>query len=309
MADVRREDWTAKKYFASPATSRSDLALLAEKGAATYKAIKDGEIERDESAAMDLGTKVHAAVLEPDLWAEECARLRERIVEKPKFEGKGAKAREQEWIAKLPADAIVCTPTQLAALLTPYRTANAMARSMAGRQTPAARRARRIIELSEREVSYTWTDHDPLLAAGPMRCRCRIDLLCMTPAGPAIADLKTTLDPSDSGFARSAAKLRYLWQSAFYGAPIFEVTGIEPAFAFICIRSKPPYEIAIHDTDPDDIVVAQQQVRAAMRALSAHIASDEWFAPWERGAKDPISGRDTGHQLLEMPAYWARETT
>lgn len=307
MADVQRRDWTAAQYFADPATSRSDLALLASEGAATYKAIKDGEIEREESAAMDLGTKVHAAVIEPDLWAEQCERLRERIVEKPKFEGKGAKAREEEWQAALPADAIVGTPTQIATLVAPYRTANAMARSMAGRQTPAARRARRIIELSEREVSYTWTDTDPLLAAGPMRCRCRIDLLCMTPAGPASADLKTTLDPSDSGFARSAAKLRYLWQPAFYGAPVLEETGIEPTFAFICIRSKPPYEIAIYDVSTDDITAAQQQVRQAMRTLSTCIASGDWSAPWERGAKD-TRGRDVGHQLLEMPAYWAKET-
>lgn len=308
MADVQRRDWTAEQYFADDSISRSDLDEF-EDGPSLYAGRRNGSIPREEpSAAMELGTAVHTAVLEPERWERECAAKVGSIVEKQVFAGKGAKQAEAEWRASLPKGSVVKTFLQREEFLADITKANAMARSLATLQTPAARRARRIIAQCQREVSYTWTDTDPGLAAGPMRCRARLDLLCMTPTGPAIFDLKTTADPSELGFAKSASNLRYLWQPAHYNVPVAEETGIEPTFAFICIRTKRPYDVAIYDVHPDDIAAAKQQVRRTMRVLSACIASGEWSSSWERGAKDP-HGRDSGHQLLKMPPYWARENT
>lgn len=295
MADVQRGGGTAAEYFASPAVSRSDLALFANKGAATYKAIKDGDIERETSASMELGTAVHTAILEPERWAEECASLEARIVQKQDFKGKGARTAEKEWRESLPPGSIVCTTPQREARLANVMTANAMARSLATRKTGAARLARRIIAMSEREIPYTWTDTDEHLAAGPMRMRCRLDLLHLAEDGPIILDLKTTADPEPDAFGRSAAKYLYPWQGAVYSAPLLEETGIEPRFGFIMIRSSPPYEVAIRWLSPDDIRIARIQVRDTMRQLSACIASNDWSSPWEHQTD----------QNLNLPRYWA----
>lgn len=281
MPEVLRRDWTAAEYIADPATSRSDLALFAQKGAATYNAIKLGDIEREDTDALELGTFAHMAILEPHLWTEFAGALRDRIVEKPTFAGKGAKAREQEWLAGVPAGSIVCTERQREARLANVRTASAMARSMATRTTQSARMARDIIAQSEREVSFTWTDTDPGLLAGPMPMRCRDDLLFAADDGPIIVDLKTSADPEPSAFARSCAKYLYPWQAAVYGEPLIELYDIEPRFGFIVIRSSPPYEISVRWLAPDDIRIAREQVRAAKRALSACLASGDWSSPWE----------------------------
>lgn len=296
MPDVQRRDWTAAEYFADPSTSRSDLALFEEKGAATYKAIKDGDIERAESDAMDLGTAAHTAILEPERWALECEALQGRIVEKPEFKGKGARTAEKEWRAGLPDGSIVCTLLQRESLLSNARTANAMARSLRTRNTPAAAMARAIIEASEREVTWTWTDADPELAAGPMRMRCRDDLLFMADDGPIIVDLKTTTDPEPVAFGRSCAKYSYPWQAAVYGEPLLEETGIEPRFLFIAIRSSPPHEISVRELTRADITAARQQVRRAKLALSRCIASGDWSSEWEHETD----------KYLELPPYWAK---
>lgn len=296
MPDVQRRDWTAAQYFASPAISRSDLAMFADKGAATYKAIKDGDIEREESTAFDLGTAAHTAILEPARWEQECAALSERIIEKPEFKGKGARAAEKEWRESLPAGAIVCTLLQREARLANVRTANAMRRSLMTRKTPAAAMARAIIEMSEREVTYTWTDADHELAAGPMPMRCRDDLLHMANDGPIIVDLKTSSDPEPLAFGRSAAKYLYPWQAAIYGEPLLEETGIEPRFGFIIIRSAPPYEVSIRWLSPADIQIAREQVRRTKLALSACIASNDWSSPWEHEVD----------RTLHLPGYWAK---
>lgn len=281
MPNVLRRDWTAEEYFADESTSRSDLALFEIKGAATYNAIKLGDIEREHTDAMDLGTFAHMAILEPERWREHAATIRDRLVIKEVFEGKGARKAEQEWRAGLPAGSIVCTEKQREDQLSNVRTAFAMARTMATRNTPAAKMARDIIEMSDKEVTFTWTDDDADLAAGPMPMRCRDDLLFLSTDGPIIVDYKTDRDPEPGAFARHCAKLLYPWQAAVYGEPLIELYDIEIRFGYIMQRSSPPYEIGVRWLDINDIRTAREQVRAAKRALSACIASGDWSSPWE----------------------------
>lgn len=283
MADVQREDWTAERYHADDAMSRSMLVDYEDKPSL----FRDIHVARTRSKPppskqMRLGTMLHLAVLEPDLWGEYRERLQARLVSKPSnFTGKGARTREAAWRETLPADAIVCTERQREEHEAEPLLVEEMARSILMPTTGAARAALGIIEASEREVTYTWTDTDPEFRAGPMRCRARLDLQHLTRSEAHITDLKTTSDPSPQAFKRTIAEWLYHWQAPFYSAPVFELTGLIPEFAFICVRNAAPFEVAVHQLRPEHIRSAEIQVRAALRRLSTSIATNRWAASWE----------------------------
>lgn len=283
MADAQRQNWTATKYHASDAVSRSKLGEYID----SPGLYRDYYITRTRprpppSRQMELGTLVHLAVLEPDEWQAYRDNLGRRLVDKVEFTGKGARTREREWRATLPADAIVVTPKQRIDYESDPALVEEMARSIFEPTTPAARSARAIVEQSEREVTYTWLDTDPELRAGPMECRSRLDLIHVDRSAAYITDLKTTADPSPRAFQRTIGNFGYHWQAPFYGAPVFELTGLVPQFAFIAVRNAPPFEVAVHPMRPEDIAASEGQVRRALRRLSQSLATNTWCADWER---------------------------
>lgn len=299
MADVSLRSWSAAEYHASDALSRSKLVDFVESPALYH----DVHIARtrppdEPSRQMELGTLLHMAVLEPTEWKTYRERLDERLVDKPEFSGKGARTREREWRAELPADAIVVTAKQRSDRLGDVLLVEEMASAILQPRTPAARVARGILDRSEREVTYTWRDMDPELRAGPMDCRARLDLLSITQSHAHIHDVKTCADPSPEAFARSVANFNYHWQPPFYSAPVLEATGLVPRFGFIAVRNAPPFEVVVYKVRPEDIAAADAQVRRATRRLSECIATNIWTAPWETQA-----------QTLHVPRWALGETT
>lgn len=298
MADVALRTWSAAEYHASDAISRSRLVDF-EGSPALFR---DVHIARtrpapEPSRAMEIGTLLHLAVLEPAEWQTYREQLRGRLVDKPEFAGKGARARELDWRADLPSGAIVCTAKQRADREADVHLVEEMASAILQPRTPAGRVARSIVERSVREVTYTWRDTDPELAAGPMECRARLDLVSITLDQAHIVDLKTCADPSPEAFSRSVANFNYHWQPPFYSAPVLEATGLVPRFGFIAVRNAPPFEVVVYKVRPEDITAADVQVRRAMRRLSECIATNNWTAPWETEA-----------QTLHVPR-WALDRT
>lgn len=282
MADVRRETWSAAEYHASDALSRSRLVDY-EENPGLYRDVNVTHTRRSPapSKQMRIGTMLHLAVLEPDAWGEHRQRLQERLVDKPEFTGKGARTRRREWLESLAPDAIPCTEKERDEHEAEPALVEEMARSILEPATGAARAALGIIEASEREVTYTWTDTDPELRAGPLSCRARLDLLKITGSSAHIADLKTTADPSPAAFKKTIANFLYHWQAPFYSAPVLEATGFVPEFGFICVRNVAPFEVAVYQLRPEHIRAAEEQVRRALRRLSTSIATNRWAASWE----------------------------
>lgn len=298
MADVSLRTWTAAEYHASNAMSRSKLVDFDESPSLYHDVhIARTQPSPEPSRQMEIGTLLHLAVLEPSEWRAYREQLAARLVDKQEFTGKGARARERDWRAELPAGSIVCTPKQRADREADVHLVEEMALAILQPRTPAARVARSIIDRSEREVTYTWLDTDPELRAGPMECRARLDLVSITLDQAHILDLKTCSDPSPEAFARSVANFNYHWQPPFYSAPVQEATGHVPHFGFIAVRNAPPFEVAVYKVRPEDIRAADAQVRRAMRRLSKCVATNIWTAPWETEA-----------QTLHVPR-WALERT
>lgn len=292
MADVTLRPWAAAEYHADARLSRSRLAVF-EDSPRLYDGFYNTRSlpEPAPTATMEFGTLAHMAVLEPHDWQRYLADVEHRLVVKPKFAGKGARSAEAAWRAALPANAMVVTPTQRRSLREDHARVEAVAQAVLAHPG-----ARRILDTSEREVTYTWRDTDPELRA-PLECRARLDLLHVSHARAVITDLKTAADPSPAAFARALANHRYHWQAPFYSAPVLEATGLVPLFGFIVVRSELPHEVAVYQLRPEDIAAADAQVRRALRRLSVCIETNNWAAPWESRA-----------QVLDVPRWALQET-
>ena len=296
MADVQRVDWTAERYHQDDRLSRSQLVDF-EDNTGVYFAVSVAKTQPRPlpSAAMELGTLFHLAVLEPGEWQEQRAATEEHAKIPPPYAGEGAKKRREDWRANLHPLDVEVTEAQRDALIARHKLVDLMAGSLFVPRTPAARAARNILDSSEREVTYLWRDMDPDLACGPIDCRARLDLVNVTPKAARIVDLKSCADPTPRAFARAIGDRLYHWQAPFYSAPVFEQTGLRPDFAFIAVRSAPPFDVAVYQLRREHIDAADVQVRRAMRRLSVCRQTNNWLSPWEKGG-----------QYIDVPR-WALE--
>lgn len=293
MADAQRRYWDAEQYHGADELSRSNLVDYDESPGLYHEIYVAKTRPRPEpTPAMELGTFVHLAVLEPEEWQGHRGDRERRIVCKPTFRGEGAKRREAEWRREQSPLAVVVTPRERRTMLERHQLVDQIAAAILEPRTPAAHAARRILDCSEREVTFTWRDVDPDLVSGPIHCRARLDLLNVTATAARITDLKTCADPTPRAFARAVVNNHYHWQAPFYGAPVLEVTGKVPEFRYIAVRSAPPFEVVVYQLRPEDIAAADAQVRRAMRRLSESIHTNTWSAPWETAA-----------QVLELPRW------
>lgn len=281
MLNATRHNMPAAEYFALPATSRSDLELARE-SLKIYQGRKDGTLpEPNETRAKRIGHLFHLAALEPAL-------LERTVTVAPTtdddFTGPGAKARREAWKAlveswheALPDDMIVADPAELL-------TVSSMVHSLRTTQTGAASVARRLLfGRGESEVTVTWTDAGPDLAA-PMACRARLDrLIERASTAVSVVDLKSTDDPSPEEFARSVARYGYHRQAAWYSTAAEALTGVRPSFAFVAVRSSPPYEVSVYELEPEAVEQGERENRETLAELSRAMATGNYAASWESG--------------------------
>lgn len=288
MLKATRHNMTAAEYFALPATSRSDLELARE-SLKIHQGRKNGTLpEPNETRAKRIGRLFHLAALEPALY-ERTVTVAPTTDDD--FTGAGAKARHETWKALLKSwhealadDMIVVDPAELL-------TVTAMVNSLRTTQTGAASVARRLLfgPSGESEVTVTWIDDGPDLAAR-MPCRARLDRLitfvaCQNRSGIAasVVDLKSTDDPSPEEFARSVARYGYHRQAAWYSTAAEALTGVRPSFAFVAVRSSPPYEVSVCELDPEAVEQGERENRETLAELSRAMATGNYAASWESG--------------------------
>lgn len=293
MLNATRHNMAAAEYFALPATSRSDLELARE-SLKIYQGRKDGTLPGpSETRALRIGRLFHLAALEPALF-ERTVTVAPTTDDD--FTGTGAKARREAWKAlleswheALPDGMIVADPAELL-------TVTSMVHSLRTTQTGAASVARRLLfGRGESEVTVTWTDSGPDLAA-PMACRARLDRLIerastvRTPSGwrragtaVSVVDLKSTDDPSPEEFARSVARYGYHRQAAWYSTAAESLAGVRPSFAFVAVRSSPPYEVSVYELEPEAVEQGERENRETLAELSRAMATSNYAASWESG--------------------------
>ncbi len=258
----RRWTCTAAEYHAAiDVVSRSMLEDFRESPRLFAGYYVNRDIPRPKpTAAMRLGTLVHLLSLEPELAT---------TIRTPPPVSRRTKAWDEFVAAEAAAGREAYSADELAV----------------GREMTAAlvahRDARALLwGRGESEVTVVWKDADPELAQ-PIDCRARLDRLVERIGKVLVVDLKTTDNPSPEAFARSLYNWGYHRQAAWYCHSAQALLGVLPQFAFVVVRSSPPYEVAVYKLEPEALAIGEMEVRETLRALSRARRTNTWCAPWE----------------------------
>lgn len=219
------------QYAALPHMNQSTLKYGL-KSLRHLTAARNGEMIRKETDALAFGSLVHSVVLEEELISELYA-----VAPKVDRRTKGGK---QEWedFQRVNADKTVVKQED-------FDAAVAMRNSVRSHPAAAAlfKRPNQVIE-----GTAIWNDEE-----SGIDCKARLD--CYIPAkarsAPTIVDLKTTIDASPEGFAKSVAKWGYHLQQAFYLDGLAQVENRHAKFIFIAVEKTPPYAVGVYIIDDE----------------------------------------------------------
>jgi hypothetical protein len=251
-------------YHAHDSISKSGLDLISRSPAHFFYAAK-----RDATRAMEIGTALHCAVLEPERFASEYMLLRS-VTDRRASEYKQAVA---VWGAER-----VLTGTE--------------ADKVAGMQESCRNNAaaRAYFDQPHRtELSVIATDPETGVIV-----RCRFDLI--TDSGRAL-DLKKTQDVRGDAFARSVANYRYHVQAAFYSDVWEWATGEKlQGFDFLAVEEQMPHASRIFTLDEEAIELGRAQYRADLNLYAKCLDSNEW------------PGIDCEPQTISLPGWMFTES-
>lgn len=255
-------DMSNTDYHAHDSISKSGLDLVA-RSPAHFRY----QEKREPTRAMVIGSALHAAVLEPDLFASQYMLLR-NVAARRASEYKQAVAVHGADFVLTGSEADYVAGMQETVRSHPY----------AGRVLSEPGRA---------ELSVITTDPVTGVAV-----RCRFDWL--TDAGKPV-DLKTTQDARPEAFSRSVANYRYHVQAAFYSDVWQWETGETlDRFVFLAVEKSMPHALAPYMLDDEAIAEGRRLYREALNLYADCLERDEW------------PGYDAQPQWLCLPA-WAVE--
>ena len=258
-------DLSAGEYHAHPARSKSYLWKLYTETPA-HAELGVGKTTK----AMDLGTAVHYATLEPHLFHEKLIRGPDD-------------RRGNKW-----KDALEEAAAYGKLALTSGDFDKALLMGEAARKVPIIRQIAEDAILAE--PSAFWTDEETGL-----ECRCRPDIY--SPALEIIADLKSTGSAAPFGWSKIAADKGYHAQEAFYSDGWTKAGGGHvDGFIFIVIEDEFPHLTAVYELTPKAVAEGRAAMAAALGRYKE--CRDAGVFP---GYPDHV-------QELELPAWSYRET-
>ena len=209
---------------------------------------KHGEFK--QTAAMFTGSATHAAILEPDLFANQYVTLPS---------GKDRRSAEYK------------------ALCAEYGTDNVLVSSdayqikMMQQAVQKNSKARQWLYEEEGRNELSVYAKDPETG---VLVRCRFDRLLNRGFSP---DLKTTVDASHRRFSNAIAKYGYAFQAAFYMDTFEWATGDKlEGFGFLAVESKAPYNVMCYRLDDESIEIGRSQYRAALNKYAECLESGVW---------------------------------
>ena len=251
-------------YHADPAISASQLKTVMQSPYHYWSRYLDPDrVAMVPTAAMRLGSLVHCAVLEPD-------ELSTRYQLAPDRRTKEGKAAVTEMAA---AGIEAVSETDLAQALQ-------IADAVRSNSTAAM-----LLSNGAAEQSFWWDD----VSTG-LRCKCRPDWLSAD--GATIVDLKTCVDASPAGFAKSVAQWSYQVQSAHYLCGT-----LAKRFVFVAVEKTAPYAIGVYELDTEALVHGSIARHNALQILQ------------DCKAVNNYPGYTDGIQTLQLPGWALKDQT
>lgn len=240
-------DIPQEKYFAHDAASNSTLSRMEPTPAHCLEYMNNPP---KASEAMTFGSLVHALVFEPHLVNERYARRPEGINRRTK----AGKAQWTQFESEAAGREIV----------THWDYMNAQTLASKVKNHPSLKP---LLANGKPEVVALWNDNG-------RPCKCRIDFVTNDDV---IVDLKTTIDASEYGFAKSIAKYGYYRQEAMYRDGYEAATGRKPKrFIFVAVETKKPYGIAIYELDEISVQVGREEYQQRLAKFFECRALNAW---------------------------------
>jgi exodeoxyribonuclease VIII len=282
-----RKDLGHNEYLSIEALSAHGCKRIVSSSPAHFRYDRDFWSE-ETTRALDRGTALHMAILEPERYPDEVISRPEDAPKKP---------TAAQWAAKKPS------PSSVEAMKW-WGEFNAQcegklvlraddARSIAGMAAAVRKhpffQAYMLDETAESEVSFQWTD-----ARLNIPCKARFDYL----RGDRIAvDVKSCADASPEGFARACAKYLYHLQAAWYNNAHEHLRNESlKAFIFLAVESEPPHGVAAYVLEANALTFGARRCEDAMLLYAQSLQTGYW-----RAYSDKV-------QLLSLPAWATRLT-
>lgn len=242
--EVIRHDLTNEEYHAHPAISASDVKAV------HLKSLRHWQLQpRRESTAFDMGSAVHALVLEPEKDLVRCGPADRR----------GTAWKDAKLAADL--DGFILLPQG------EYDLAKNIAHA-ANMQMPEWLDRPRIAEGSVFALdSITGVD-----------IKCRPDIYIE--ADGLVCDLKTCTSASPRSFARDVHQYGYALQAAFYLRTLQEAGLLAERFVFFAIEKEPPFAACVHEIDPGYLNYADAVITNTLMKIRSAQASDDYTTGW-----------------------------
>jgi hypothetical protein len=253
------ERLTFAEYVAAPGVNWSTLKE-ARKSLAHYRAAC--ETTRADSAAMLMGRAAHTAVLEPDRFPLEYGVYT------------GGRRAGKDWEAFADAN-------EGRTILKADEYGTALAIRDAVHAHPLARKL--LARKGVAEATLRWTDPGTGLP-----CKARPDWL----TARALVDLKTTRDGDLWAFARTATKLGYHGQLAYYGEGVLQALGRKLQATYIIVaEQQPPFDVAVLKVPADVLDLGRELCRDLLTDVAEGYRTKKW------------PGRYPSLQTLELPEW------
>ncbi|GAW36982.1 exodeoxyribonuclease 8 [Roseovarius sp. A-2] len=290
------------EYHGGPGVSKSSLDVV-RRSLAHFKFAQEQRAagaEREETAAMVVGSAEHGVLLEPDQFEKEFAlpfdgsqwpdalATTDDLKARLKEHGLPVSGKKSDLIDRLrEADPSVQILDDLKAMhaeeaagktiLTPAQWRDVRGMRDAALEHPKMRKLL-TDPRGKAELSAYWRDEETGLL-----CRCRPDLW----VGDVVFDLKTTDDAREHSFERSVEKFRYYVQAPFYldglrkaieqsGQRLPEGLEVPKHFVFGAVEKKAPYLNAVYVLDPISMEIGRREIREDLNALADAIGRDQW---------------------------------
>lgn len=263
-------------YFDVPFTTyrawnavNNSLLSHVRRSPAHARAYLDGRLADEPSAALRLGSLVHAGILEPDdVWERYAVMPRfERDAENVTKDGRATsskatsyyKTRVEQWEAEVGAsNKQVVTDAEVETM-----------QGVAAAVRANARAAAALAEPGDSEVTVVWFD-----AETGLLCKARLDRLAYRDAVHVITDIKTTRNAAE--FPRAIATYGYHRQGAFYLRGVRAAMDGQFGFEVIAVETAAPYGCRCAPLAPEAIKAGDHEISELLRTFAECKASGVW---------------------------------
>lgn len=203
---------------------------------------------RAETPALMLGTAIHAALLEPVVFA------RDYVTCPPECSDRRTKAYK-EWAEENDGKTILSFSDRCVI----ERAVDACLRNVSIQ--------RLLMASGQIEREFFWRDSET-----EIDCRAKIDKALPS----VLVDVKTTDDASPQSFAKAIGTFRYDLQAAHY----LEATGAD-TFIFLVVEKTEPFRARLYELCQADLIDAREMRRELLIQYRGRLETGDWSEPNE----------------------------